>query len=221
MPVTASHLILLGGAVCLDFTNTRSRDGDEKPRDFLGNYLSLLQWALQLGLLTPSEAETQYSLANRQEAEAQAALERAICLREAVYTVFAASADGQEIPADALATISNTWIEAIRHRQLSRDAKKVVWEWVGIAHGLDRVLWLVVESAVDLLISEELPRVKRCNGCGWLFLDTTRDGRRRWCDMRICGNRAKARRHYEKRIRQPIETGTARRPGDRTGSQEC
>jgi predicted RNA-binding Zn ribbon-like protein len=203
MPVYASHLILLGGAVCLNFTNTRSRNAVEKPYDFFGNYPALLQWALQLGLLTPSEAETQFNLANSQEAEAQAALGKAIFLREAAYAVFSAFADGQDIPADALESINTTWIEAMGHRQLSRDAEKIFWKWVGIDHALDSVLWPVVESAVELLVSEELIRVKRCNGCGWLFLDMTRDGRRRWCDMKICGNRAKARRHYEKRIRQP------------------
>jgi predicted RNA-binding Zn ribbon-like protein len=204
MPVTASHLILLGGAVCLNFTNTRSRDAGEKAFDFFGNYPALLGWALQLGLLTPSEAETQFNLSSCQEAEARAALEKAVVLREAVYTVFSALADGQALDVNGLEMITTTWIEAMGHRQLSREGRKIVWKWVGIDHALDSVLWPVVESVVELLVSEEITRVKRCNGCGWLFLDTTRDGRRRWCDMKICGNRAKARRHYEKRTRHPV-----------------
>ena len=53
-----------------------------------------------------------------------------------------------------------------------------------------------IESAAELLVSEKINSVKSCGGCGWLFLDTTKSGRRRWCDMRICGNRAKSRRHY-------------------------
>lgn len=203
MPVYASHLILLGGALCLNFTNTRSRDAAEKPYDFFGDYPALLQWALQLGLLSPAEAETQFSLANHQEADARTALEKAIILREAAYVIFSAFADGKNIPIDALEKINTTWIEAMGHRQLSHDANKIVWNWVGIDRALDSVLWPVVESAVELLVSEELTRVKRCNGCGWLFLDTTRDRRRRWCDMKICGNRAKARRHYEKRMNHP------------------
>ena len=64
------------------------------------------------------------------------------------------------------------------------------------------MLWPVVQSAVDLMTSPELDRVGQCaddRGCGWLFVDTTKNRSRRWCDMRDCGNRAKARRHYAKK----------------------
>jgi predicted RNA-binding Zn ribbon-like protein len=62
--------------------------------------------------------------------------------------------------------------------------------------GLDPVLRPVVRAAVDLLTSDDLSKVGRCadDSCGWLFLDTTRSGTRRWCDMRFCGNRNKVRR---------------------------
>src|ERR671930_579256 len=71
----------------------------------------------------------------------------------------------------------------------------------GFAWVADDVLAPVVWSAAELLTSGPLERVRECPGddtCGWLFLDTSRNGSRRWCDMRTCGNRAKARRYYRR-----------------------
>jgi predicted RNA-binding Zn ribbon-like protein len=67
---------------------------------------------------------------------------------------------------------------------------------------LDWILNPLIRSAADLLVSDELKRVKRCGdpACGWLFLDTSRNKSRRWCDMSDCGNRAKASRFYKKKV---------------------
>jgi predicted RNA-binding Zn ribbon-like protein len=76
-----------------------------------------------------------------------------------------------------------------------------VWDWAGREDDLDQMLWWVVQSATEVMTSDELLRVGQCaddRGCGWLFYDTSKNRTRRWCDMRGCGNRAKARRHYAK-----------------------
>jgi predicted RNA-binding Zn ribbon-like protein len=91
-----------------------------------------------------------------------------------------------------------------RRRQLAlawRDADRT---------DLDRVLWEAAASAADLLTSPDLARVKTCPGagCAWLFLDRSRNGTRRWCDMSVCGNRAKARRHYSRVTRQHRQEAT-------------
>ena len=74
------------------------------------------------------------------------------------------------------------------------------WLWAEGGKALDCVLWPIARSAADLLTEGPLLAIRRCEGrgCGWLFLDTSRNRTRRWCDMRICGNRAKARRHHER-----------------------
>jgi len=204
MSLSPSHWALLGGALCLDFTNTRSRNPAEKNFDFFWDYPALLQWGLQLELLTPAQADARLDLAGGRAGEAQAAVERARELRESIYAVFAAVAGGQAAPAADLAALNTAWGEALRHLQVSPGLGNFDWAWVGADGALDSLLWPVAQSAAELLISDNLNRVKRCGGCGWLFLDTTRDGRRRWCDMKVCGNRAKARRHYE---RQRSPTG--------------
>jgi predicted RNA-binding Zn ribbon-like protein len=82
------------------------------------------------------------------------------------------------------------------------------WEWL-VDDDLVRVLWPVARSAAVLLVSEQLSRVRICDAdtCRWLFLDTSKSGRRRWCDMKVCGNRAKARRHYARTQSGGVDDG--------------
>jgi predicted RNA-binding Zn ribbon-like protein len=65
------------------------------------------------------------------------------------------------------------------------------------------MLWAVARDATDLLTTGRLERIRECpgaDGCGWLFYDTSRNGKRRWCSMEACGNRSKGRRHYQRSI---------------------
>jgi predicted RNA-binding Zn ribbon-like protein len=75
------------------------------------------------------------------------------------------------------------------------------WEWYEVDGALDLPVWIVARSAADLLMSADLTRVRKCASekCDWLFLDASRNRSRRWCDMAVCGNRAKARRNYARR----------------------
>lgn len=89
---------------------------------------------------------------------------------------------------------------ALGRLRLVPGRKRFTWDWAGDVEALDRVLWPVVRSAAELLTSGDLDRVRRCAGddCAWLFLDRSRNGSRRWCDMTVCGNRSKVRRFYRR-----------------------
>jgi predicted RNA-binding Zn ribbon-like protein len=65
---------------------------------------------------------------------------------------------------------------------------------------------MIAASAAQLLLNGPLERVGECPSCHWLFLDTSRGGRRRWCSMAVCGARVKAQRYYATRA------GDRRRP---------
>jgi len=199
MTIKASNLILLGGVLCLDFVNTKNWHIDEKPYDFFGDYSALLQWNLQLKLITPSQAEQLFELSGQQKQKTQAVLKQVGQLRETIYQIFFAITNMQEIPSSELNRFNEAWGKSLANMQVLPVQKAFRWQWVGSDKALDSVLWPVLHSAAELLISEKLYRVKGCEGCGWLFLDTTKSGRRRWCDMRICGNRAKSKRHYARR----------------------
>jgi len=82
------------------------------------------------------------------------------------------------------------------------------WTWAGPATAWDRVLGPVARSAADLLTSPEVPQLRECASgtCSWLFVDRSRTHRRRWCDMKVCGNRAKARRHYQRQKKAESRT---------------
>jgi len=129
---------------------------------------------------------------------------KALSVREAIYRVFAALAQGKTPSAADVGAINDCAIEALRHRQLLRSNGGYRWEWQSNAsRPLDQILWPIVIAAADLLTSKDVKLVRWCEApeCQWLFLDNSRNRSRRWCDMKVCGNRAKARRHYQ-RIRE-------------------
>jgi predicted RNA-binding Zn ribbon-like protein len=172
----------------------------------------LLGWARQATILTPGEAALLADTA-RQGARAVAdALSQARVLREAMYAVFSARAAGLPAPPANLQTLNRAIGRAMARGGLTPAGPRFEWGWPDTAPGLDRVSWWVARSAAELLTSPDLTFVRECASydCGWLFMDTTKNRSRRWCDMRVCGNRAKSRRHYERRraadgVRRPAD----------------
>jgi predicted RNA-binding Zn ribbon-like protein len=189
--------------LCLDFANTVNWHAGPQPEEELNTYEELVEWAEKVSLLTVQQAEHLRREAARRPEAAAAVLERAHVTREAIYHLFSATAHGHPADPSELATLNEALGEALGHARLSLTPQGFAWDWSGVdPDALDQMLWPVVQSAVDLLTSPELARVGECaddRGCGWLFLDTTKNHSRRWCDMRDCGNRAKARRHYARK----------------------
>ena len=157
----------------------------------------------QVGLLTPAEAGRLLLAAALRPADAAATLAQAIDLREAIYRIFSAIAAGRT-PAPADLALLNGWFaHGLGQLQVTQKGGSFGWQWHGVAAALEGLLWPVAHSAAELLISDELDRVKECadeRGCGWLFLDTSRNRSRRWCSMESCGNLAKVRRHRRKQV---------------------
>jgi predicted RNA-binding Zn ribbon-like protein len=193
---------LTGGHLALDLANTVSRrDDPARRKEHLESFTDLLSFALQDRILSPKQANDLQRHARQRESDAERSFRKAIELREAVYRVFAAAAKGRPAPAEDLKRTNESALEALQHRSLTRRNGSYHWEWqVEGKNPLDRVLWPIAQSAVDLLTSDELKLVRWCEAsdCEWLFLDHSRNRSRRWCDMNSCGNRAKARRHYQR-----------------------
>lgn len=191
---------LSGGRLCLDFANTVSWRSSARPAERLRSYIDLVSWSRQAGLVTAGEARRLGRGAARRSAEAARVLKRAVEGREAIYRIFSRIADGlPPAPAD-IARLNAQVSGALRRLGVVLKGGGFSWEWKGDPDSLDRMLWPVARSAADLLTSGGLGRLRKCgaDNCGWIFLDTTRNRSRRWCDMRVCGNRAKARRHYRR-----------------------
>ncbi len=195
---------LSGGRLCLDFANTVGGDRAGKATERFGGYADLLSWARQAGALDARAAGALLEEARRRPADAEAVLQEAIALREALYRTFAAIAERREPAEDDVARLSSALRPAYARRRLARAGSGYALSWDDPPGALDAPLWRVAVSAADLLTSgPDLERVRVCgmhetNECSWVFMDNTRARTRRWCSMKDCGNRAKARRHYER-----------------------
>jgi predicted RNA-binding Zn ribbon-like protein len=202
MPPKDFTFELTGGALCLDFANTVDRRPDSRRReDHLTRCVDVLSWLSQTGNLSAKEAQQLAGEINRSPRKAVSLLRRAVTLRETIYEIFSAIAnDGQPRPRD-LDTLNSAMSRMRpRMRVVSQD-NAFALRWILEGTGLDTLLWPIVKSAADLLTSDRLASVRECaaHNCAWLFLDHSPNQNRRWCDMKVCGNRAKARRHYERR----------------------
>lgn len=182
----------------MDFVNTVGPRHDEARAEHLDSYESLLRWSELAGLLDGAKPEELADEAGRHPVAARSVLVRAIALRESLYRLLEPSGVEDRITgrADA-ATLTDEAHRGYCRCGLALDGDG--WGWIADAgSALDQMLWPVARSAVEILTSERRERVRECqgtNGCGWLFIDTSKNGSRRWCDMKVCGNRAKAKRH--------------------------
>ena len=197
----------VGGRVCLDFTNTVSGRGSVPgavERDDAGligkerlvGFGDLTRWGRAAGVLSAAEAAALERAGLAAPAKAGQVVVRARILRESLYRLFR-SAAGRWTPDAADVAVLNREVKRARsHERLAPEGARFRWNWDADGPTLDQVIWFVVRSAADLLTSDDLKRVKQCGGedCRWLFLDTSRNRSRRWCDMADCGNVAKVRR---------------------------
>ena len=192
---------LSGGALCLDFANTvLKRNQPDKAHDELSNYARLVGFAKQSKLLSPSKADFLAKRSGVKHLNTHRVLPAAVMLREAIYRVFSSVAAERPIASKDLKLIEDFALEAWKHRQLMPTSQGGYrWQWKAEdAENPSQMLWPIALSAAELLSSDGLSSVRECaaDDCAWLFLDESRNRSRRWCDMSVCGNRQKARRHY-------------------------
>jgi predicted RNA-binding Zn ribbon-like protein len=183
----------VAGEPVLDFCNTRAGWGTAEPREYLTSYHHLLVWTREAGLVDRDLARRLQRSAERAPAEANRVLDRALALRSALYAACTdrAAPGSWEAVADEARRAAAV---AVLDPEAPAGGRWTIPEEAGLAvPALE-----LARSAGAFLASADLDAVGRCPGhdCGWLFLDPS--GRRRWCVMAVCGNRAKARRHAQK-----------------------
>lgn len=193
---TLETLEIIGGSLCLDFANTiNSRR--EPEHDYLEKYSDLVDWAIKVGVLSTPQGEWVQSRAKLDEINTREALKKALELRELLFQLFSNLSRQSEPPREMVRAFINLYSESISHGILQKygDAFIVDWE---MEAGFDALLWPIIYSAGQLLLSEKLVRLKECPGCGWLFIDTSKNQTRRWCSMNACGTRDKMQRYHRK-----------------------
>lgn len=190
---------LVAGTLGLDFANTAEWHASARPHESLKRYEDLVAWCRRSDLLDGARAERLLREARRRPSAANAVLRQATGLREAIYRLVVGLLRGSPPAPPDLDAFNRALASALRRSRVVAERGGLAWTWVRDDRALDAMLWPIAESAAELLTSERWRRIGQCaddRGCGWLFLDTTRNRSRRWCAMGDCGNRAKARRHY-------------------------
>jgi predicted RNA-binding Zn ribbon-like protein len=204
---SAKQFQFIGGNLSLDFCNTMGGKRGVETRDHLGSCFVYLAWAFQAGILDRNRAQKCIAEAEKDPQKGEEVLERARELREALFRIFAGVIEGESPRRADLAMLNAELGSALGRLQLTRSGgggNGFAWEWRQAQEGLEQPLGPIAHEAAKLLTDEhELEHLTMCNGqgCGWLFLDSSKNHSRRWCDMRDCGNRAKIRRHRAKRAK--------------------
>jgi len=193
---------LSGGHPVLDLVNTLDhRFRDEPPVELLPDYEALLSFARQSGILDPGQVRALRTSVKPQAAAR--ALSSARELREALATVLYGNLEDRPPPAAAVRTLERHFLASEQHRELrwqetgtSDGQPRMTWQWSGAPKEAEFPVWILAGLAGQLMLSDALQRVSACEAdpCRWLFLDTSKNHTRRWCNMKICGNRMKARR---------------------------
>jgi predicted RNA-binding Zn ribbon-like protein len=200
----------VAGHPALDLVNTVDWTAHGLEDDRLTDYDRLIHWGQDAGILSSAVAASLRDRAHARPREAEAAYRAALRVRWVLWRIFGAIARGH--PAgDALNELNRLLTRALPRLEVApagrrrgrADVLQLGWREMGA--NLDSPLWPVLWSAASLLVSPEARRIRICGGtdCGWMYVDRSRNGLRRWCQMETCGTREKSRRRYQ-RLRKAL-----------------
>jgi predicted RNA-binding Zn ribbon-like protein len=183
------------GHPALELVNTLDLRFSANSQDLLPTYADLLRFAAQLRFLPAEQARRLGRIVRVHDG--QRVLASTVELREALAAVLYSWVDGGKAAEGQVKILEAQFHAAALHRSLRSGDERLVWSWSGFDQQAELPLWKLAQSASDLLVSEDAKQVKSCGDptCRWLFLDVSKNHTRRWCDMKTCGNRMKARRH--------------------------
>ncbi len=190
-PLPIDDVELIGGHPAVDLVNTVAwRSVPERRLDRLASARDLAVLARRTGVagsLPPAAVE-----------DGDDALARAVELREVLHPWFTARARGREVDEETRRAAAGPLRAALGRAVPARGGRL---RWSVEVRGIDDVPAALALAACELLQSDELERISECEreGCGWLFLDRSRNHSRRWCSSEDCGNVVRARRHYARR----------------------
>ncbi len=202
---SGSHFSFLGGNLALDFANTVAWRLSDHPEERLRSIDDLLSWCVEAALMTRTKAAELRRRHRATRGQGGGVLANALASRELIYRLFEAIVRRKRPQDGDLRQINGIAAAAARSRSIEWSGKTYEWRRAGrgdVEAALDRIM----AAALELLVSDVAEKVSQCQdnrGCGWLFLDRSRSKKRRWCSMADCGNRAKARDHYQ-RLRKTI-----------------
>ena len=186
----------VGGDPSLDFVNTADWTSRGLERDRFTDYHRVVEWARGAGVVSAADARRLSSAASRQPRQAAAALDSTQTTREILHDVFTALIAGRGV-STMMDRLNELVADTAGHVRIVREVSgRLVRGWDQLGESPASVLWPVVWSASELITSPDVGKLRMCGGtdCGWLYVDRSRNGLRRWCEMSVCGTTEKNRR---------------------------
>jgi predicted RNA-binding Zn ribbon-like protein len=194
-----AELSLDGGCVVFDFTNTIGSRKEERIRDYMKSYTDFLEWLKRQEIVPQKKLKELSVLALKEPAKCNHALKKILETREVLYALFSFLSQGQKPEKEILEKFNKMLRESFSHIRLEIGTSKNEINFSDADLSYLEPLHLILKSAFDILTQEDMSRVKECPSCGWLFLDKTKNKKRRWCNMLDCGSKDKASRYYHRK----------------------
>jgi predicted RNA-binding Zn ribbon-like protein len=196
-PSRAATLPLVGSELAFDFANTCSGRGGPEQKEHLRAPEHVIAWSRHAKILTPADGAIAAQLLAASPELGAELLNRALALRDTVFRIGSAIAHGDRPDASDTDALARCHAACIARARLTPFQANFVWLWSPREGLVEAVLGPITLSALTMLAQADVSRIKQCSGehCGWLFFDTTKNKRRRWCEMQVCGNRAKQKAH--------------------------
>ncbi|SHL42026.1 Conserved protein containing a Zn-ribbon-like motif, possibly RNA-binding [Chitinophaga jiangningensis] len=195
-PITL--LRLDGGVLCLDFCNTVSNRNRIEKGDYLTSFRDITTWYDHIKGMPVKSIQSLERIARDFPAKASQVFEKSIQLRELLFRLFSTIAKNKQPEQGDLATLTGYIADAYTNISLTWDKQVKAVTPDFNAPALEQVNWRIAASALELLAAPQLAQVKECPACGWLFLDKSRNGSRRWCSMSTCGDVHKVTRFQQR-----------------------
>jgi predicted RNA-binding Zn ribbon-like protein len=191
----AGSLTLLGGSLALDFANTESGRNSSHHLNHLEKGADLVSWAVHAKAITADEEVLARSTLQTHHGLADQLLKQGCDLRNIIYRINADTADGKRPTQMIVRNLAEHYRHLLGVAEFDVVDDKYIWRWNVHTQLVAAILGPIAKSALDLLMNQSHARIKQCGGncCGWLFYDLTKNNSRRWCEMSVCGNRAKVR----------------------------
>ena len=196
LPSRAGSLDLIADDLALDFANTESGRGSPSHQNHFRAAANVVEWLRHAKALPVEEADwLRKKVAERADLAADL-LAQAVALRDAIHDIGVALGQRAKPSETALAGLSALHARCVAKAELAPGDLSCRWTWSVRGSPVEAALGPVALAAVRLFTEGDFHRIRECGGhaCGWLFYDRSKNNRRRWCEMEVCGNRAKQRR---------------------------
>lgn len=195
-----ANLQLDGGCPVFDFTNTISNRNDPDYFDYLATYDDFIQWTDKIGLLPKGKIHAIDAFSKNHVRKSAHTLRQVVEVREIIFNLFSSLAQHQKIDKETLNAFNDFLSEALSNMRIEVRRTEVTTSFsISDKTILKEPLYYLTKNAFDILSTCSFERIKECPTCKWLFIDTTKNGKRRWCNMQVCGSNDKAKRYYHRK----------------------